>query len=64
MSVIVLVTMLVTMLVTVIMTVIVTVLVTMFSSLHILKTDRLLTWSKLAVNRITELLDCSLKHFL
>ena len=52
----------VTVIVTVIMTVIMT--MTMLGSLHILKTDRLLTRSKLAVNRITELLDSSLKNFL
>ena len=46
------------------MTVIMTVIMTMLGSLHILKTDRLLTRSKLAVNRITELLDSSLKNFL
>ena len=54
--------MVVTVIMIVIVTMIMSVIVAMLGILQVLKADRLLTWGKLAINRIAELLDCSFKY--
>ena len=62
MSVIVIMVMTVIMIVIVTMIMSVIVIVAMLGILQVLKADRLLTRSKLAINRISEFLDCSFKY--
>ena len=62
MCVVVTVIMVMTVIMIVIVTMIMSVIVAMLGILQVLKADRLLTRSKLAINRISEFLDCSFKY--